>query len=253
MEIQLNEIERKTFEELRKAESIKSDEGLDSNIPPVATIKTYTRANTDWEKELKSDEIIENKGGGKTVPLRALRRLTRLAGLIKSYPVSMGNPTDPKGRGMIQVIYMTEYSDGAVFGGVADVNFANTNDDFLKFPTAVAESRAEARAHIKALGIQMLATEEIDVSEGYIGAPTKSNAKIDSQQVTVIETMLEDKKIPAIDLISAIIKDRECFDIHDFTENEGIAAMQWLNDQKSKTSKRDAKKAQLKNEVGEIS
>lgn len=211
--------------------------------------KTYSRSRTDWSKEIKPEEFVGSKERP-SVPLKVLRRLTRLAGIRSSYPVEVKHVVDGKGNGMVQCIYQTEYEDGSVFGGCADVNKLNTKDEFTKFPTATAESRAEARAHIKALGLDLHATEEFtDSEEGYTGTPPSNNAKIDGQQLIVIEALLEDKKIKPIDLITAIVKERECFDLHSLTQSEAVAAMDWLNGQPApaKRSKRDEKKASLEN------
>ena len=53
---------------------------IDVNVPmPLPAPVVLTRAGTDWEKQLTPDEVMVNKEGKKTVFLKGLQRLARLA------------------------------------------------------------------------------------------------------------------------------------------------------------------------------
>lgn len=211
--------------------------------------KKNKRTETDWEKELTSDEIITHDDGKQVVILKALQRLAREADIVKSYPSSVGHAVAPDGTGLIHCIYLTEWPDGAIIGGAADCNRGNTSEDFRVYPTAVAESRAETRALRKALGISMLGAEEIDMSEGFTGKTSIDTGKIDPQQVVAIEKLLAEVKVEPIDLFKAVASDREVLDVNELTSAEAVAAMGYLNDRRGQPSKRSARKESLESEL----
>ena len=108
---------------------------------------------TDWNNELQDGDVVTRKEGGdslEVVLLAGLQRMARLAGIIRQECVIQA-PSDtmvqaiysatfelPKGENEMQGQYIT-------FVGTADCNAKNTKGKFLGYPTAVAESRAEAR------------------------------------------------------------------------------------------------------------
>ncbi len=227
-----------------------SDEWIEQEVDRRMTpAKKNKRTETDWEKELTPAEIITNDHGRQVVILKALQRLARQADIVKSYPQSLSHAVAPDGTGLIQCIYLTEWPDGTVFGGAADVNRGNCNKDFLVYPTAVAESRAETRAIRKALGITMLGAEEIDMTEGFTGITKLDTGKIDSQQIVAIERLLIDTKTEPIDLFNAIAQNRDVLEIGELTATEAIAAMSYLNEQRGKPKGRAAKKASLESSL----
>jgi hypothetical protein len=172
--------------------------------------------------------------------------LSRLAGIIQSYPKSLSHVAGPDGKGVIQCIYMTAWDDDTVFGATADANRLNLNPDFVGYPTTIAESRAEGRALRKALGITLLTAEEIDLSEGFTGTTKAESGKADSAQIYAIEKLIDELGVDTIDIINTIVQDgREVLGLEDLTPAEAIEAMRYLNDQRSSGSKRDARKAVL--------
>jgi hypothetical protein len=214
--------------------------------------ESLTRAKTDWEKQLLPEEVKERKDGdGKVVLLKGLQRLARIAGLVYSMP-ALSHVVGPQGNGLIQCVYTARFSDGAVYGGAADVNVNNSKEPYLNYPTSLAESRAEARALRKALGIAILAAEEIDFTEGYVGSTSKPTDKADGQQVSAIQSLLDELSLKPIDLINEVANGREVYDLNDLTSAEAVSAMRWLNGQRSTSApKRAARKEVLKNKLGE--
>lgn len=101
------------------------------------------------------------------------------------------------------VKYTIEFSDFMGLGeyrqftGLAEVNPVNTDDLFLGYPVATAESRAEGRAYKKALKLKGLTADEIprdkDVKEaiqtifGKDGEIDHSEQKISDRQKQLIE------------------------------------------------------------------
>lgn len=249
------EIRNEVYESLAPSPDgvLVSDSWIDKEVEKrmaKPTVDTRTRAVTDWEAELRDEDVVENNEGKKIVLLRGLQRLSRLAGIKESYPEALFHVVDSSGRGMVQCVYITKWNDGSVFGGTADVNRSNVNEDFAKFPTTIAESRAEGRAIRKALGITLLTAEELDSADGFTGATKAENGKADSAQVAAIEKLIEDLGIEIVDVITQVADGEEIVDLADLTPAQAVEAMRYLNSQRGK-SKRAARKTALKKQVGD--
>jgi len=218
------------------------------------------RADINWEEKLQPSDLMNRKEDGreiKTVLLRGLQRLAQEAGLKHSECKLEFIGADRTGTiGIMQAVYSIVFEDGSSWVGCADCNAKNTTGKFLAYPTAVAESRAEARALRKALGISLLSSEEIGFVDG--GAVTQIEASsgkaIDSQVIKAIEKLVETRCTTVAELLEAILtKDRNgsVFELSELTVEEGQKAMSWLNDLKPKVKKlsaaeeREARKKEL--------
>lgn len=212
-----------------------------------------TRRGIDWESKLKSDEMGERKENGKSmqvVLLRGLQRLAEEAGILKS-SCQILSPSPV----LIQCIYSAEFDDGTTWVGTADCGPSNTKAPYLNYPTAVAESRAEARCLRKALGIRILSAEEISMDVG-LGLEASPDKQIESSVITAIERLCDERGVEKIDLLNKIITDKgrvnAIYELKQLTTAEGGAAMSYLNSLPpvKKTSKRDARKAELLKDIG---
>lgn len=218
------------------------------------------RYGTNWEEQLQPTEIISKKEGGRelrVVLLRGLQRLAQDAGLVRSHCHFKFISKDETGTvGIMQAVYEVKFSDGTEWSGAADCNSSNTDSKFMSYPTAVSESRAEARCLRKALGIQLLSSEEIGFNDG--GAieqiSASSGKQIDSQVVKAIEKLCETRGVTKAELLEAVLtkaRNSSVFELEELTVDEGQKAMGWLNEQKAKTVKltaaqeRDARKKEL--------
>jgi len=183
------------------------------------------RFGIDWMTKLVDGDIVE-KDGKKTVFLRALQKLAQEAGLKESQ-VSLNNIVSPDGtRLLVQAVYTATFEDGSKWVGCGDAHKNNTCDPFSNYLTAVAESRAEARCLRKALGIQILAAEEIG------DAAVDMLAKADPQQVRVITELLSDKKADLFKVVAqALSEDRadRIAGAADLTHREAIKVIEYLN------------------------
>lgn len=195
------------------------------------------RRGTDWDSKLTKDERGRMQGKD-VVYLRGLRRLAELAGITVSQCVVL--TPDPK---LVQAVYSVSFDDGTTWVGTGDCNTKNTPEPFVNYPTAVAESRAEARALKKALGIYLLAAEEIGF-ESLEAAPTKS---IDASIVKAIETLCGSKGIDPVEVVEAVVTDKDramnISELGHLTSAEGQAAMAWLNEQSARKAKPTAASA----------
>lgn len=213
---------------------------------------------TKWEEELQADETAIRKEGGKEIKvvlLAGLQRLARMAGITRQdCVIQTPAPT------MVQAIFSAsfELSTGkfTTFVGTADCNASNTSGKFLYYPTAVAESRAEARCLRKALGIRMLSSEEIGFQEGVASIEAAPTGKADSAVIVAIEKLCETRNIDPVRVLEEVIEDAarssSIFQLSELTVIEAQRALAWLNEQKTTAPKaptakeeRDARKREL--------
>jgi hypothetical protein len=225
--------------------------------------------DTDWESQLEPHEKATRKEGDNEIPvvlLKGLQRLARRAGIVHQN-VEIKTPSDS----MVQAIYTASFmidpaSKGtgdnlAIFVGAADCNTKNTKGVFATYPTAVAESRAEARCLRKALGISTLSSEEIGFRENIGSLEASPTGKADKQLVVAIEKLCESRGFDVARVLEEVITDKaraaSIFELTELTVTEAQAAMSWLNEQKpskaavSTKDARDARKAELKAKAGE--
>lgn len=213
----------------------------------------------NWEAKLSPDDVITKTENGrqiKVVLLAGLQRLAREAGIKRSECKFNFITADMTGKeGIMQCVYMAEFDDGSMWVGAADCNSKNTTGIFVNYPTAVAESRAEARCLRKALGIRMLSAEEVGFQDSMPASMEVSPTKtIDPQVVKAIQSLCDSRKIPPAEVLESILPSKRSSSIYTLDQlnvEEGQAALSWLNSQKpkeikSKTDERsDRKKALL--------
>jgi hypothetical protein len=212
------------------------------------------RTSTQWQDVLTEEDMVTNReSGNPCVLLRALQRLSGEAGIIESGPILLQHV--PTGDfGIFQCIYEVKFDDGTVWRGAADCNKNSISPKFASYPTAVAESRAEARALKKALGITMLAAEEIDLAAG---AEVKPSSKISSNIVSAIQQLVERNDLDTLGVVEKVLPDRadSINTLSDLTVAEGQSIMSHLNNlpvkkktapkKSSRAAKKDAAKAVL--------
>lgn len=206
-----------------------------------------SRYDTNWESELQAHDVTHRKEGDaeiKVVLLRGLQRLAHEAGIFRSEcETKFISAKDTDSTGILQAIYTAEFSDGSKWVGTADCNALNTTGKFMHYPTAVAESRAEARCLRKALNISMLSLEEIGFADN--GAIQKieasPNKAIEPQVVKAIESLCSTRNIQVADVLDAVLSTKRngsVFELGDLTVEEGGKALAWLNEQKPVTTKK---------------
>ncbi len=221
--------------------------------------------DTNWEAQLEPHEKTFRQEGQEEIPvvlLAGLQRLARKAG-VRHQGVVIQTPSET----MVQAIYTAtfpmdirlhlEVRDLITFVGAADCNIKNTKGVFATYPTAVAESRAEARCLRKALGISTLSSEEIGFRENIGSLQASPTGKADKQLVVAIEKLCESRGFDVARVLEKVIIDKaradSIFELSELTVTEAQAAMLWLNEQKpakpSTKESRDARKAELQAKV----
>jgi hypothetical protein len=208
-----------------------------------------SRKDTNWEEKLEEGETF-TKEGKKIVKLVGLQRLAwNEAGLVKSSCEISHIPG--KNLGIVQCVYTAEFDDGTIWVGTGDCNELNTSSEFIAYPTAIAESRAESRCLKKALGIFLLTAEEIGF-RNIDSLETSPNTPIGEGVVKTIQKLCTDKDVDQVEVLENVVEDRDraatIFELSQLTNEEGRRALEFLN---SKTmSKRSARKAELKSKQG---
>ena len=156
-----------------------------------------------WEKfvmdSFLQDELyIDDKGNGYPT-LNGMRRITLLilGNVVRSGPVHVvSNPPVSS-----YCIYEIELDDGTVYGATADACIDNISGNYSIYPTAIAESRAEARAYRKALLLRTASAEEIKGNEKAFNTVLESvkeydtEGDISAQQISIIQTKCKKLKI----------------------------------------------------------
>jgi hypothetical protein len=157
----------------------------------------------EWENYVMSlfteDELyIDDKKNGYPT-LNGMRRISLLVlgDIVKSAPtLVVSNPPVS-----CYCIYEIQFDNGKIFGAAADASTDNISGAYSVYPTAIAESRAEARAYRKALLLKTASAEEIKGNEKAFNTVLQSvkeydsEGDISSQQISIIETKCKKLKI----------------------------------------------------------
>lgn len=115
-------------------------------------------ADHDYLKELTEEEL-KTKDGKEFVYLKGLERLARARGVVEKQTKVHATPTTENPIAVVSVTYI--FKDGARWESVADCTVKSAKEGFGKYLTAMAESRAKARALRDAFGIALCSVEEI--------------------------------------------------------------------------------------------
>ena len=186
--------------------------------------------NRGWFSRLKDDEIGKDEETGEDfVYFKGLSRLVEEAGKVSeevthtTFQVLTGS--DNKYNIITQVFVRVFFNDGTSWIGAADAHIANCRK-YKVHPTAMAETRALARAYRRALGIYTVSYEET-ASEEDEGLMTDA---ITGPQVKLIETQIKKNKLNFNEVMRRIT-DREVYKAQDLTYKEAQALIKLLNDE----------------------
>ena len=254
------------------------DELVHSPTTPSKPVKG-TKEWNDYVMSLFNDEDyaeVPVDGGKKKikgVKCSGLRRVSQIAlgEIVESFAVDSGvNYPDysiSKNTDLVKlknppfawvryvVAFQNRYGLISRWGGCADVNANNTDPKFLPFAFATAETRAEARALKKALGINVLAVEELTSNDTAATVESITNADwekgpITDQQKRSINSLAGKLKISTYRLINCYKDgDRVYFDenrirnetLDDLTNEQASGVMVMLNQlQQNKLVKDDS-------------
>lgn len=103
-------------------------------------------------------------------------------------------------------------------------DYNNINKNFKIFPTAIAETRAEARVYRKALKLDVVSAEELNDIDDDIET-IKGDGKISNLKVVAIKKQCEMKKVDEKEVIGKTDKNS----IEEFEESDFQAVMKYIN------------------------
>lgn len=150
-------------------------------------MKEYS-ADYDYLKDLTEEEL-KTKDGKEFVYLRGLERLARARGVTSKAVKVHTSPTVDNPIAVVSVEYT--FKDGATWSSVADCTVKSAKEGFGKYLTAMAESRAKARALRDAFGISLCSVEEIGTPSAQ--EPDEEVPPISDPQKHLIGTLLKNK------------------------------------------------------------
>lgn len=177
---------------------------VDVTVEPA--VETPNRTSPKWTDYVMThfiDSELENgnpKVGG-------LRRVTELLiGPIQMMtPHIVTTPTRDNGwRAVVEYTVEIQLSleDGIArylsFGGSADASPTNTDGIYAKYPVAIAETRAKARALKNALGIEVVAADELSEVAKLESEEDFDSELINETQITVINAICKRLDISVI-------------------------------------------------------
>ncbi len=119
-----------------------------------------------WHSYVMSHFLVDELDNG-APKVEGLRRVTQqlIGRIVSSGPVQVFPSTDSIGPGRATVVYQVEILPVGgtllTFREVADSCAGNTDPEFVKYPVAIASTRAEARALRKALQIKVVSADEM--------------------------------------------------------------------------------------------
>lgn len=204
--------------------------------------------NNEWYARLKEEEIgHDDKSGEDFVYFRGLARLAEEAGKISERIIDSSLQTltsnNSKYYNLIaKVVVEVSFDDNTIWCGVADAHQGNCLK-YSNHPSALAETRALARAYRRALGIHIVAFEETSTAEEGVmtGEPTSS-------QLSLIRTLAKKYDIKLMDLIQRVSKRDEVTVIEHLNYDEAQEAARYLNNEvAAEVAKKERKDERQKN------
>lgn len=193
-----------------------------------------TTENIDWQSQLRDDEVGRD-GNTEFVFIKGLRRLAKEKGIVSENhefgsTVVLKRPDNGAEYPFVQVKYSVTFEDGTTFSDVADAHTYNVQGMFSAYPTAMASTRAEARALRKALGIDLVAKEELGADKDTVA---QQRNEITTAQQKVIKNLMKTRKIKdETEVIAKVCGRENVFSVGDLTFVEAQQAIQALNKMK---------------------
>jgi hypothetical protein len=178
----------------------------------------------DYVNELKENEL--KREGDKTfVYLKGLERLAKERGIASAVAMRLEPILLPSHQG-IMCTYQYQFVDGQLYQGSADATAANCNPGFGNFLTAMAESRAKARALRTAFGITLCSVEE--KADGVV-VEEVANAPIEDHQVKAATFIAKQKGLTKVDFLGLLSTNFGQKDIKLLTKQQANELISKLN------------------------
>lgn len=195
--------------------------------PWVANIKKFD-PNMDYVKELNDDEL-KREGSRTFVYLKGLERLAKERGIAQAVCTRL----EQLGTSGVLCTYQYVFWDGAIYQGSADATIKNCEGKFKLYLTAMAESRAKARALRTAFSINLCSVEEkadVDIADDGDLGPA------DEHQLVAIKNIAREKGLALEDVLGLMEIPKKKLEL--LTRQEARDLIGSLNSFKIKTTKK---------------
>ena len=189
---------------------------------------------TDYSKQLRDDEI-KYENGRPFVFLHGLERLAKERGVKHARPTNVMQ----LGTNGVMVTYEYTFHDGCSYGATADATTKNCDGNFRLYLSAMAESRAKARALRVAFAIKTCSVEEksdMTLKEDLVLGP------IGDEQVHLIKLKAKEHNLGKADLFNMLEVPTGAKELKKLTKEEGLEIITALNKFGKKKTKRRTKK-----------
>lgn len=178
------------------------DVALGGEVPLCSKNITQFDPTKDYSKSLNPDEL-KSEGKKTFVFLRGLERLAKERGVLEAVCTRL----EQLGTSGVMCTYSYSFVDGAIYQGSADATVKNCDGNFKLYLTAMAESRAKARALRTAFAITLCSVEEksnVDIADDRDLGPAEGHQivaikNIAKEKGLVKEQVLELMDIPKTD------------------------------------------------------
>lgn len=198
-------------------------------LPASLANLTEFDPSVDYVSKLKDSEL--KKEGKRTfVYLKGLERLAKERGVSAAVCTKL----DQLGTSGVFCTYQYTFWDGATYQGSADATTKNCEGKFKLYLTAMAESRAKARALRTAFGINLCSVEEkadVDVADDVDFGPAEDH------QLVAIKNIAKAKGLGSEEILSLMEVPKK--KLEKLTRQEARDLMTSLNEWKpAKTTKK---------------
>jgi len=180
----------------------------------------------DYTRDL-SDDDVKVEGNRTFVYLKGLEKLARQRGIAEARCLKL----EQLGTHGVFCTYSYRFSDGCVYDGSADATTKNCDGNFKLYLTAMAESRAKARALRTAFGIGLCSVEEksdMDFKDDSDLGP------IEDFQIETIKHLAGIHNMNKIEVLSLLEIPRSVDKIEELTIEEGREIIVKLNTKKAR-------------------
>jgi hypothetical protein len=184
----------------------------------------------DYSKDLKEDEFKYEKGRP-FVYLHGLERLAKERGVVYARPTNVMQ----LGTSGVLVTYEYGFQDGRSYAGTADATTKNCDGNFKLYLSAMAESRARARALRIAFGIKTCSVEE---KSDMTIATDPELGPIGDEQIHLIKMKATELNLGKPELFTMLEVPRSVTDLKKLTKEEGLEIITSLNKLSRKKKKR---------------
>lgn len=174
----------------------------------------------DYTKELTAEEL-KHEGKRTFVYLRGLERLAKERGVQSA----LTTRAEQLGSNGVLVSYQYKFWDGSVYEGSADATVKNCDGNFKLYLTAMAESRAKARALRTAFGVTLCSVEE--KSDMQV-ANDDDFGPISDHQLVAIKSIAKTKGLSASDILQMMEVPKK--KLESLTKEEGTDLIKMLNE-----------------------